>query len=555
MFQQILTPTGSMFTTILLALIPLAALLFMLAVLRMTAWLATIIAGAITILIAIYGWHAPAGQSLQSYLYGGLQGAWTIDWITFWGLIIFNTLVLTGDFDRFKSWMINQATVDVRIQTLMLAWAFGALLEGLVGFGYPWAVVVPILVGLGIVDLEAIRVAALANNAPVSYGALGSPVLALAAVTGLPLLSLSASIGDMVAILAILPPFVLIYLVSGWDGLAEAWPLALVGSFSYIIGQWPVAHYLGPYLPDLSGALVSFWVLLLFVKVWKPKNIRAFGGKIISEQQARVEAASQSRSAGTVGGVSGTKGGSQDLGPGGAFRAWLPYIILIVVVVLWTGPWSHLPGKFAHKWTVSAISSVTHKPIASTFNFNPLSGGTSILASWILIVLFLRPSGEILKKVFARTFKQMWGALLVAFFIFAVAYLFVFAGLANSLAFGFSKVGWAFVILAPILGWIGVALSGSNTSTNAMFGPIQAVAGKLLGLPVLLAPTLNSLGAEVGKPIAPQTASVGVSTSRFVRSEGEVIRHNMSWTLIVLGYLILIGLLFYFVFPNAMTIK
>lgn len=553
MFQQILTPTGSMWSTILLALVPLAALLFMLAVLRMTAWLATIIAGAITILIAIYGWHAPAGGSLLSYFYGGLQGAWTIDWITFWGLIIFNTLVLTGDFDRFKTWMVNQATVDVRIQTLMLAWAFGALLEGLVGFGYPWAVVVPILVGLGIVDLEAIRVAALANNAPVSYGALGSPVLALAAVTGLPLLSLSASIGDMVAILAILPPFVLIYLVSGWDGLVEAWPLAIVGSLSYIVGQWPVAHFLGPYLPDLSGALVSFWVLFLFVKVWRPKNIRAFGGKIISEQHARAEAATQSvgdesRSVSVSG-----KNTTQDTGS--AFRAWLPYIILIAVVVAWTGPWSHLPGKFAHKWSVAAISSVTHKSMASTFNFNPLSGGTSILASWILIVLFLRPSGEVLKKVFARTFKQMWGALLVAFFIFAVAYLFVFAGIANSLAYGFSKVGWAFVILAPILGWIGVALSGSNTSTNAMFGPIQAVAGRLLGLPVLLAPTLNSLGAEVGKPIAPQTASVGVSTSRFVRSEGEVIRHNMAWTLIVLGYLILIGLLFYFVLPGAMSIK
>jgi lactate permease len=378
-------------------------------------------------------------------------------------------------------------------------------------------------------------------------------VLALAAVTGLPLLSLSASIGDMVAILAILPPFVLIYLVSGWDGLVEAWPLALVGSLSYIVGQWPVAHYLGPYLPDLSGALVSFWVLLLFVKVWKPKNIRAFGGKIISEQQARAEAAAhsvgdESRSVSVSG-----QNRSQDTGS--AFRAWLPYIILIVVVVLWTGPWSHLPGKFSHKWSERAISSVTQKPMASTFNFNPLSGGTSILASWLVIILFLRPSAETLKKVFARTFKQMWGALLVAFFIFAVAYLFVYAGIANSLAFGFSKVGWPFVILAPILGWIGVALSGSNTSTNAMFGPIQAVAGKLLGLPVLLGPTLNSLGAEVGKPIAPQTASVGVSTSRFVRSEGEVIRHNMAWTLIVLGYLILIGLLFYFVFPGAMSIK
>src|SRR5690348_4132305 len=278
MFQQTLNPAGNLWLTVLIAMIPFAALLYMLAALRLTAWLATILGGILTILLGVFVWHAPAVDTVKSYFYGGLTGFWAIDWITFWGLIIFNTLVLTGRFERFKQWMVHHATADIRIQTLMLAWAFGALLEGLVGFGYPWAVVVPILVGLGIVDLEAIRVAALANNAPVSYGALGSPVLALAAVTGLPLLALSASIGDMVAVLALAPPFVLIYLVSGWDGLVEAWPLAIVGSLSYIAGQWPVARYLGPYLPDLSGALVSFWILFLFVKNWQPRTIRGFGG-------------------------------------------------------------------------------------------------------------------------------------------------------------------------------------------------------------------------------------------------------------------------------------
>ena len=162
----------------------------MLAALRMTAWLASILVGVITIPIGVFVWHAPLAGTLKSYLYGGLTGFWVIDWITFWGLIIFNTLVLTGDFERFKNWMIHHATADIRIQTIMLAWAFGALLEGLVGFGYPWAVVVPILVGLGIADLDAIRVAALANNAPVSYGALGAPILGLAAVTGLALMAL-----------------------------------------------------------------------------------------------------------------------------------------------------------------------------------------------------------------------------------------------------------------------------------------------------------------------------------------------------------------------------
>ncbi len=534
MFHQILVPTGSLWSSIILSLVPLAALLFMLAILRLTAWLACIVAGVITVAIGVLAWHSPLTLTLKSYLYGGLQGAWVIDWITFWGLMIFNTLVLTGDFDRFKQWMINQATVDVRIQTIMLAWAFGALLEGLVGFGYPWAVVVPILAGLGIADLEAIRVAALANNAPVSYGALGSPILALAAVTGLPMLALSASVGNVVAVLALLPPFVLIYLVTGWDGLKEAWPLAIVGSLSYILGQWPVSHYLGPYLPDLSGALVSFWILFVFVKFWRPRNIRTFGGRIISDEEA---AAADPPQAVTE-----------------ALRSWAPFLVLIVVVVLWTGPWSHLPGISWYKMSVSAASSVGGKPITSLFSFNPLSGGSAILASWILIVLMLRPKGSVLKQVFARTFKQMWGALLVAFFIFAVAYVFVFTGMANSLAYGLSKVGWEFVVLAPILGWIGVALSGSNTSTNAMFGPVQAVTGRLLGFPVLLLPSLNSVGAEVGKPIAPQTASVGVATSRFVRSEGAVIRHNMAWTLVVLAYLIGIGLLYYFVLPRTMAL-
>lgn len=247
MFNQVLVPGGSLFMTVLWALVPLVALLFLLAVLRMSAWLTTLIVGVISVPLAIMVWGSPVRGTLDAYLYGGLQGVWVIDWITFWGLIIFNTLVSTGDFERFKNWMVHQATADVRIQTIMLAWAFGALLEGLVGFGYPWAVVVPILVGLGIVDLDAIRVAALANNAPVSYGALGSPILALAAVTGLPLMALSASVGHIVAVLALAPPWLLIFLVTDWEGMIEAWPLAIVASLSYIAGQWPVANYLGPY--------------------------------------------------------------------------------------------------------------------------------------------------------------------------------------------------------------------------------------------------------------------------------------------------------------------
>ncbi|HEY6903699.1 MAG TPA: L-lactate permease, partial [Candidatus Acidoferrales bacterium] len=347
MFEQSLNPTGHLWLTILAALTPLIALIFMLTVFRVTAWLATIFAGLITVPAGVLVWHAPLANTLKSYLFGGLTGIWSIDWITFWALIIFNTLVFTGAFDRFKNWMVHHATADIRIQTIMLAWAFGALLEGLVGFGYPWAVVVPILVGLGIADLEAIRVAALANNAPVSYGALGVPIIGLAAVTGLPLMALSASIGNVVAILALLPPWVLIYLVSGWDGVVEAWPLAIVGSLSYIAGQWPVAHYLGPYLPDISGSLVSFWLLFLFVKIWRPKTIRGFGGAPLAPAAA-------------------ISSGSEPVSAREAFSAWLPYIVLILVVVAWTGPWSSLPGISGLKLSVATKSSVTGKTLAST---------------------------------------------------------------------------------------------------------------------------------------------------------------------------------------------
>src|SRR5579864_5705399 len=489
-FTQTLNPAGNMWLTVLLALVPLAVLLLLLAIVRLTAWLAALIAGAVALALGALVWHAPWGGMLRSYCYGALSGAWVIDWITLWGLVIFNTLVVTGDFARFKSWMVHHATADIRVQTIMLAWAFGAL---------------------------------------------GVPILALSVVTSLPVMALSASVGNIVAVLALLPPWVLIYLVSGWRGVREAWLLAVVGSLSYIAGQWPVAHYLGPYLPDLSGALVSFWVLFGFVKLWSPKTIRGFGGLPLELMPSPAET-------------------SAPTSLGSAFSVWLPYIVLIAVVVAWTGPWSHLPSISLFHLSETALSSVTQKAIASTFNFNPLGGGTSILASWLVILALLRPGTGALKQVFAKTFHQIWGALIVALFVFALAYTFVYTGMANSLAYGLSKTGVLFVALAPILGWIGVALSGSNTSTNAMFGPVQAVTGKLLNLPVLLLPTLNSLGAEVGKPIAPQTASVGVSTSKFVRSEGAVIRHNMAWTLIVLVYLIGIGLLFYFVFPQEMTV-
>ncbi len=531
MFDQVLDPTGNLFVTWLISLIPVVLLLVLLAVLRVTAWLATLIGSLVTLVLGILVWGMPIGPGVASYVYGSLTGIWAVDWITFWGVVLFNTLTVTGTFEAFRTWLTAQGTGDVRVQTLLFAWAFGALLEGLVGFGYPWAVVAPILIATGIPDLDAIRVAAIANNAPVSYGALGVPVIALAAVTGLPLLQLSSSIGHVVAVLALLPPWVLIYLVSGWKGVRGGWPLAIVGSLGYIAGQFPVAVYLGPYLPDVTGSIVCFVALLVLLRVWRPAETLGYGGAPVSASVA----------------------GGSALPTTEILRAWLPFLVLIVVVVLWTGPWSHLPAMRLFSLSVEAHSSlVAGKSVTAAFVFSPFIGGTAILVSCIIVALFLRVRGMQLVEIFARTWRQMWGALLVGVFIFGLAFVFNYSGMAASLASGFAKIGPWFIVVAPVLGWIGVALSGSNTSTNAMFGAFQASVGRLLSFPALLLPTLNSVGAEIGKPIAPQTASVGVSTSRFVRNEGQIIRHNMGWTLILLGYLIVIGVLFYFLAPGVM---
>ncbi|HTJ90121.1 MAG TPA: L-lactate permease [Acidocella sp.] len=532
-FQQALNPTGNLFFSWLLALIPVVVLLILLAVFRLSAWLAVVIGAIVTFALAVLVWGMPAGVGLRAYVYGSLTGIWAVDWITFWGVMLFNSLTLTGVFDEFRRWLTAQGTADVRVQAILFAWAFGALLEGLVGFGYPWAFVAPILVTLGIPDLDAIRVAAIANNAPVSYGALGVPIIALAAVTGLPLLALSASVAHIVAILALLPPWVLIYLVAGRGGFRDGWPLAVVGSLSYIAGQYPVAVYLGPYLPDVTGAIVSFVALLVLLRFWRPRNVLGYGGTPVDAATAAL--------------------GNEPHGLTNAqiLRAWMPFIVLIIVVTLWTGPWSPLPRITAFKLTVAAGSSIhAGTKVAAVFSFSPFIGGTAILASWLIISRLLRMTAAQYREAFLRTWHQMWGALLVGIFIFGLAYVFNFSGMAASLATGFSKIGPAFIVVAPVLGWIGVALSGSNTSTNAMFGFFQVTVGRLLGFPILLLPSLNSVGAEVGKPVAPQTASVGVSTSKFVRNEGEVIRHNMGWTFILLAYLIIIGIGFYLFFPK-----
>jgi lactate permease len=473
-FTQQLIPLNSVLGSTLVALLPLALLLVLLAVLRMTAWLVVTIGAIVTIVMAITIWHAPAGPTLKAWLLGAATGIWSIDWIVFWGVVIYNVLHETGAFEGLKRWLVTQASADVRVQAILLAWALGALLEGLVGFGYPWAVIAPILVGLGVLEIDAIRVAAIGNNAPVSYGALGTPIIGLAAVTGAPLLSLSASVGRIVAIVALLPPWILIYLVAGRRGLRGIWPLPVVGSLAYVAGQYPTSQWLGPYLPDVIGALVCFGALLLLLKYWKPAEPLGYGGVPVTTEA--VPAGTVASGAGPVGtlpagggpagggpagagsGGAGPVGGASEDGgptaggpangprnPAGTLREAVPGLvsfgILVVIVVAATGPWSHLGDYTFIKPEVDAISSVSHQPVAIVWKFAPAVAGTWILVSLLAILVWLRAGWEQFKVAAKRSATQMWGALLVAPIIFGLAQVFNYSGMASTLAYGFSRVG------------------------------------------------------------------------------------------------------------------
>src|SRR5215813_3413464 len=403
MFTQILDPTGNLFLTWLVALIPVVLLLVLLAGFRLSAWLAVLIASIVTFVLGLWVWQMPLGDGTLAYLYGSATGVWNVDWITFWGVMLFNTLVTTGSFDKLRRWLVQMATRDVRVQTILFAWAFGALLEGLVGFGYPWA-----------------------------YVALGAPIIALATVTagtlGMSFADLlpvySASVGKVVAILALLPPWILLYLVSGREGMWSAWPLAIVGSLGYIAGQLPTAVYLGPFLPDVIGAIVCFVALLILLKIWRPARVLAYGGEPAT-------------------GV--TQAGAHGLSAGEIFVAWLPIIILVAVVVAWTGPWSKLPGIVVLHYVVGAKSSITEgATISAIFNWTPFVAGTAIMVAWLVTTVLMVALGHLrtsqLGEIFAKTWSQMWGAFLVGVFIFGLAYVFNYSGMAGSLAKAFAEI-------------------------------------------------------------------------------------------------------------------
>ena len=514
-WPQPLDPLHSVALSALAAALPLVIVLVLMGGLRKSGLFASVCGLATAILLALFLWQMPAILVLWSAIYGVIYALWPILWIVFTALWLYNLTQDTGKFDLFRRWMQQHASADPGIQVVLVAFCFGALLEGTAGFGAPVAVTACLLVGLGHPARRSVLVALIANTAPVAFGALGIPIIALSGVTGLDLGKLSAMAGRQVPVLSLLLPAYLILVVSGSKGLRRNWPVALATGLSFALTQFLVSNFWGPYIADVLAASISILATVTFLKIWPPQAVEANSPELAS-QAAPPETPLTSKE---------------------SLAAWLPWVMLSVVVVLWS--WFRLlplaqtilPIPNLHK---GVLITLYQKPYAALYTFQPLGPGTAVLAATILTALCLRVSAKIFFVSGAKTFRQLRIPGLTVMTIVALAYLYNYSGMAYTLGATFARVGPAFPLLSGFLGWIACFLSGSDTASNLLFGNLQVAAAHQLGLsPVLLAVT-NSSGAVAGKMVSPQNIAVGVPTVGLIGHEGKVLR-SAFWHSILLA--------------------
>ena len=528
MFHQLLTPVGgSLPLSFIVAAIPVAVVLVMLGVLRRPAVHASA-AGLVTaLIIAVLVWKLPPGLAVYSSATGALFAAWPVMWIVFNSLILFNITVQTGRFADLQRWVVDHLPSDKRVVLIVIGFCFGALLEGVAGFGTPIAIGTALLMALGFPALEALTYTLIFDTAPVAYGALGAPVTTLAAVTGLPDTHLGAMIGRQLPFMAFLLPFYVIGIYGGLKSIKALWPVLLVAALSFSLTQFAVSNFVNYGLTDVLSSLVSLFLTVGFLSVWKPPADPDF---------AVVRPESMSTGA--------------DRPP--AWQGWLPWIGLSLVVILWTIFKIPAIGDTKIAWPgldKQIFITLYNKPNAAVWDFQPLATGTAILVSAIVTAACLGVGPKGFAKAVGAAWKQVRLPLLTVCLIVAVAYLMNYAGMTYTLGLGVASIGPMFPLVSAFLGWVAVFLSGSDTSGNALFGNLQVAAAKQLHLnPVLIAAT-NSSGGVMGKMISPQNISTGVSVTNLQGQEGLVLARTFKHSIILTVILGVLVMLQQYVFP------
>lgn len=518
-FSQPLTPVGhSLLLSFLVAAVPIAVALVMLGLLRRPAWQASLAGLIAGLAIAVGVWKMPVGIALDSVAAGMALALVPVMWIVVNALLLYNIAVKSGRFDQFRQWMLDHLPNDRRLVLLVVAFSFGCLLEGISGFGTPIAITSALLVGLGFPALEALTYTLIFNTAPVAFGALGVPITVLGAVSSLPAPTLAAMVGRQLPFFALLLPFYVVGVYGGFRSIRKLWPALLASGGSFAAAQFVTSNFLGYQLTDVLSSLTSLVVTIGFLKVWRPEPDPEF---------AVVRSA-----------------GAEKPGKPVGFGGWLPWIVVSVVVIFWVHADIASIGDVKVQWPGlhnAVFVTLYNKPYAAVWDFQPLGTGTAILVAALITALWTRTGVGAFFECVVKTWRQTRIAILTVMMIVGLAYLLNYSGMSYTLGMGVASTGALFPLVSASLGWIAVFLSGSDTSGNALFGNLQVVAARQVGLdPVLMAAT-NSSGGVMGKMISPQNIATGVSTTELKGKEGLVFArtfwHSVFLTLL-LGVLV-----------------
>jgi L-lactate transport len=522
-WPQPLDPLSSVPLSALVAAVPLVVVLLLMGVFRKGGLLASTCGLLSAAALALTAWHMPFHLAAWSVVYGFVFAIWSILWIVFNALWLYNLSVKAGSFDLLRRWMEEHASGDACIQAILVAFSFGALLEGSAGFGAPVAVTGFLLVGLGFEPIRAVVISLIANTAPVAFGALGVPIVALAGVTGLDLMKLSSMVGRQLPLLSLILPAYLAFVVAGYQGVRRSWPAALIAGISFAGAQFLVSNIWGPFVTDIVAALASIAALTFYLKVWKRTAMRPVNMPVATEPNGHSLPARGSMRAG--------------------FIAWLPWAWLSAVMILWSYFKLFQRGQFPlvmpslHN---GVLITLYQKPYAAIYSFQPLAGGTAVLVATILTALCFRVKPALFVDSGIKAIRQLATPGITVLMIVGLAYLFNYSGMAYTIGAAVARVGLVFPIVSSYLGWIACFLSGSDTSSNLLFGNLQVAAAHNLHLSEILLAATNSSGAVTGKMISPQNIAVGVTTVGLIGKEGNVLRRTFWHSVLLAG---LLGLL------------
>ena len=539
-YQQIFDPVGgSLGWSALCAALPLVTLFVLLGGLRWKAWKASLVSLVVALVVAVVAYSMPVGQAALAASEGAVFGLFPIVFIVLNALWIYKMTEMTG-WDAVLRRAFGSLSGDQRVQAVIIAFCFGALLEALAGFGTPVAVSSVMLIAVGLRPMKAAAVSLVANTAPVAFGAIAIPITTLGKITGLDAADLGAMVGRQTPLLALFVPLVLVFMVDGRRGVRQTWPVALVGGFAFAAAQFVTANYLSYEIADIVAAFTGALAVTAMLRVWQPSEVLA------AQRTAPV----------VVGGAGGA--GASDAqeavlrrrqtGEGSALKAFAPYLIVVVLFALSTSgsikTWleAHSGWKFA--WPGLDVVSAKGEPLSAlVFNFNVFNtGGTILLLAGLLTAVLYGVGVRRAAGSYADTVRQFRWTIVTVMAVLALAYVMNLSGQTVTLGLFLAQAGGAFALLSPIAGWLGVAVTGSDTSSNSLFGMLQVTAAQQTGISPYLLSAANTTGGVLGKMVSPQNLAIAAAVVGLEGREGELFRKVIGWGL---GMLVVVCVLVY----------